>query len=180
MFVCAGNGESFDFATPIGVGMVEATINLTRIMLMNPPEFIIFVGTAGSYGKREIFDIVFSRSASNIEQSFLFQNSYTPIDNFISIAPEPKKDTIINSSNYITTSKEASKKYLEYGVELENMEFFGVMSVAREFNVRVAGVFCVTNYCFEDAHKEFMKNQAEAMARLDFYVKQNFKKELNL
>ena len=180
MFVCAGNGESFDFATPIGVGMVEASINLTRIMLMSPPEFIIFVGTAGSYGKREIFDTVLSRSACNIEQSFMEKKSYTPIDNFISVAPNPKKDTVINSSNYITTSKEASKKYLEYGTELENMEFFGVMSVAREFNVKVAGVFCVTNYCFDDAHKEFMKNRAEAMARLDFYVKRNLKDELRL
>ncbi len=91
MFVCAGNGEEFNFATPIGIGTVEATINLTRAVMINPPEFIIFVGSAGSYGKKDIFEIIQSKTSSNIEHSFLLNNSYTPIDNLISTAIEPTK-----------------------------------------------------------------------------------------
>jgi nucleoside phosphorylase len=174
MFVCAGNGESFSFATPIGVGMVESAINLSRLALINPPEFILFVGSAGSYGRKEIFEIVRSNTASNIEHSFFRDDSYTPIDNIISTAPNPEKDLIVNSSNYITKSKEVSNLYLKKGIELENMEFFGVVSVAREFNIPVGGLFCVTNYCFEDAHQEFLENQKEAMRLLEEYVKKAF------
>jgi len=71
MFICAGDIEQFDFATPVGIGLVNSAINLTRICLMNPPEFLVFIGTAGSYGNKKIFDIVESRVASNIENSFL-------------------------------------------------------------------------------------------------------------
>ncbi|MDD4855510.1 MAG: purine-nucleoside phosphorylase, partial [Sulfuricurvum sp.] len=31
MIVCAGNNETFDFALPIGVGLVESAMNLTRL-----------------------------------------------------------------------------------------------------------------------------------------------------
>ncbi|NPA28243.1 MAG: purine-nucleoside phosphorylase [Epsilonproteobacteria bacterium] len=171
MIVCAGNNENFSFATPIGVGLIESAINLSRICLMNPPEFILFIGTAGSYGKKEIFEIVESRVASNIEHSFLLNTAYTPIDNVVSAAEDVSRETIINSSNYITKSKEISKKYLSLNIELENMEFFSVISVAREFNIPVGGVFIVTNYCFENAHKEFLKNHNEAKKRLEEYLR---------
>ena len=38
MISCAGDIESFDFATPIGIGVVDSAINLSRICIMNPPE----------------------------------------------------------------------------------------------------------------------------------------------
>jgi len=169
MIVCAGDIEQFSFATPIGVGLINSAINLTKICLMTPPEFILFVGTAGSYGNKEIFEIVHSQTASNIEHSFFTKSAYTPIDNIIS--SEVSHETIVNSSNYITTSKEISKKYLDLNIELENMEFYSVLSVAREFNIPVGGVFVVTNYCFEDAHKEFIKNQKEAMQKIEDYLR---------
>lgn len=34
MIICAGNSETFDFATPMGVGLIEMTINLTRAALL--------------------------------------------------------------------------------------------------------------------------------------------------
>lgn len=58
MILCAGNNESFSFATPIGVGLIESTINLSRLCLFDKPEFILFIGSAGSYGEQNIFDIV--------------------------------------------------------------------------------------------------------------------------
>jgi nucleoside phosphorylase len=174
MFVCAGRGEEFDFATSIGVGMVEASINLSRIAIMTPPEFIIFVGSVGSYGRKRIFDIVHSKSSSNIEHSLLRDDSYTPIENLISTAENFKKDLIVNSSNYITTSKKISKEYINMGIDLENMEFFGVMSVAKEFNIPVGGVFVVTNYCFDDAHREFIENREKAISLLSSFIKSRF------
>ena len=172
MVVCAGNIESFDFATPIGIGLIESAMNLTRIALLDPPEKLLFIGTAGSYGKYKPMDIVYSTLGANVEVSFLEKKSYTPIDNVIDVSYETSEPVMVNSSNYITTSSAMSNKFLKLGMELENMEFFSVLSIAKEFGIPVMGVFIVTNYCDVSAHDDFVKNHAEAMAKLAHYVKE--------
>ena len=171
MIVCAGDIEQFSFAQPIGIGLINSAINLTRACIMNPPEFILFVGTAGSYGNKKIFDIVESKVASNIEQAFLTNSGYTPLDNVVASTDAVSRETIVNSSNYITTSKELSERYLKLNIDIESMEFYSIVSVAKEFNIPVGGVFVVTNYCDENAHKDFLANRVEAMAKLDKYIK---------
>ena len=37
--------------------MTDVAINLTRLCLSQKPNFLLFVGTAGSYGEKKIFDI---------------------------------------------------------------------------------------------------------------------------
>lgn len=171
MIVCAGRNETFKFAETIGVGLIESAINLTRTCLFNKPEFILFVGTAGSYGNHKIFDIIESKRASNIELSFLTNSSYTPLDNVLeSDNKMVKNDTIVNSSNYISTNEELAKKYNEYGIGIENMEYFSVLQVAREFSIPVAGIFIVTNYTNKNAHDDFIKNHEEAMKKLTTYL----------
>ena len=172
MILCAGDSESFPFAVPIGIGMVNAAIHLSRLMLMSPPEYLLFVGTAGSYGNHEIFDLVESKTAANIEQGFLAGTAYTPLSNVISAAEDVSRETIVNSSNYITMDKEIASKYLAKRLELENMEFFSVLAVAREFDIPAGGLFCVTNYCDEKAHETFLKNQAKAMELIETYLKE--------
>ncbi len=171
MIVCAGDIEQFSFAEPIGVGLINSAINLTRACIMNPPEFILFVGTAGSYGNKKIFDMVESKVAANIEQAFLTNSAYTPLDNVVASTDSVSRETIVNSSNYITSSSEISKKFLKLNLDLESMEFFSVVSVAKEFNIPVGGIFVVTNYCDENAHKDFLANRVEAMKRLEEYIK---------
>ncbi len=165
MLVCAGNGETFTNATPMGVGLIEMSINLTRLCLFDPPKFMLFVGSAGSYGKREIFEIVESKSASNIELSLLENNAYTPLDNIIKTSSE--REPIVNSSNYITTNIQLGAKMLDLGIEIENMEFFAFMRVAQEFNIPAGGLFCVTNFCDKSAHKEFLQNSKRAKELLN-------------
>jgi nucleoside phosphorylase len=175
MIVCAGNNETFDFATPMGVGLVDTAMNMTRLCLFDKPEFILFVGTAGSYGSKNIFDIVESKTASNIELAFLQGKAYTPIDNVISAQTEDKKDLIVNCSNYITTDAALASSYEKFGIGIENMEFFSVVRIAQEFDIPVGGVFCVTNYCNENAHDDFLKNHETAKAKLALHVKQRIK-----
>lgn len=175
MIICAGNNENFEFATPMGVGLVETAMNLTRLCLFDKPEFLLFVGTAGSYGKHQIFDIVESKTAANIELAFLQKKAYTPLDNVVSTQTEGKKEIIVNSSNYISTDAELVKKFLNFGVEIENMEFFSVLRIAQEFDIPAGGIFCVTNYCDENAHEDFLKNHDEAKERLTIHVKQRIK-----
>jgi len=171
MIICAGNNETFEFATPMGVGLVETAMNLTRLCLFDKPEFILFVGSAGSYGKHNIFDIVESKTASNIELAFLEKKAYTPIDNVVSTNTDNTKDIIVNSSNYISTDAELVKKFLNFGVGIENMEFFSVLRIAQEFDIPAGGVFCVTNYCDENAHADFLANHDAAKVLLTEHVK---------
>ena len=171
MFICAGEKEQFSFALPMGIGLVDMAINLTRLCVNQKPKFIFFVGSAGSYGDKKIFDIIHSNSASNIENSYFTHQSYTPIDNSVSTSEDISKDIIVNSSNYITTDKEVAKNYIEKNIHLENMEFYSVLKVAKSFGIPVAGVFIVTNYCDENAHKDFLANHKEAMTKLSEYIK---------
>jgi nucleoside phosphorylase len=164
--ISAGNKEIFNFATPIGIGLIESTINLTRLCLFNKPDLLIFIGTAGSYGRKKIFEIIESQAASNIEHCLLKKECYTPIENIIVSRETP----IVNSSNYITTDEIISKAYLKLNIDLENMEFFSVMKVAKEFNIPVKGIFVVTNYCNKMAHEEYIKNISTAKEKLVGYL----------
>ena len=173
MIICAGESEQFDFALPVGIGMTDVAINLTRLCLSQKPKFIFFVGTAGSYGEKKVFDIIESKTAVNIENSFFTGGSYTPIDNMVSTAEDVSREIIVNSSNYITIDKSLGKAYLSKNIHLENMEYYAVLKVAKSFGIPAAGVFIVTNYCDKNAHKDFMDNHKEAMLRLTKYIKES-------
>ena len=168
--ISAGNEEVFGFATPIGVGLIESAINLTRLILFDKPDYLIFIGSAGSYGRFKLFDVIESQASSNIESCFFKKKCYTPIDNVIKLSDSP----IVNSSNYITTDEIISKAYLKLGIDLENMEFFSVMRVAKEFDIPVIGIFVVTNYCNKNAHNEYLKNIKKAKEILIDYVNRKF------
>lgn len=171
MIVCAGNNETFDFALPIGVGLVESAMSLTRLCLMEKPDFLLFVGSAGSYGEHTIHEVIESKTAANIELGFLDNNAYTPIDNVISAQTQDVRDVIVNCSNYITTSQRAMKQMVELGMGIENMEFFSILRVAQAFGIPAGGVFCVTNYCDENAHRDFVANHGFAKVLLRDYLK---------
>lgn len=177
MIVCAGRNEIFDFAHPIGVGLIESTINLTKIMITKKPDSLLFIGSAGSYGNYKIFDIVTSKTAANIELGFLENKCYTPLEQIIKQSKEQNVShetlNIVNSSNYITSDSVSSKKLLTLGLELENMEFFALLNIAKEFNIKVSGVFIVTNYCDQNAHQDFIKNHTNAKQLLTKYMIEN-------
>ena len=175
MIICAGNNEAFDFALATGVGLIETAMNLTRLCLFDKPEFLLFIGSAGSYGQHKIFDIIESKTASNIELAFLNNDAYTPLDNVVTTNTTDKKDVVVNSSNYISTNKELAAKFLRIGIGIENMEFFSVLKIAQEFDIPAGGVFCVTNYTDKNAHEDFLKNHEKAKELLSFHVKQRIK-----
>jgi len=172
VFICAGQSEQFDFAKAVGIGLTDVAINLTKLCLEEKPDALVFIGSAGSYGEKKIFDIVESKTSSNIENSFFNANAYTPIKNMLSFVEDVSHETIVNSSNYITTDKSLSKFYLEKNIQIENMEYYAVLKVAKSFGISAKGIFIVTNYCDENAHKDFLKNHKEAMQKLTQYIKE--------
>lgn len=175
MFICA-SGEKFLFAKEIGIGLVDSAMILSSIVLKENPKELIFIGSAGSYDKSiNIFDIFTSSSAMQIETSFITHNSYTPIFNKIENV-SCETDIIVNSSNYITTDENISKQMLNAGIKLENMEFFSVLRVAQYFKIPAFGIFCITNYCNNNAHNDFIKNHSISKKYLESYVRDNYGK----
>ena len=175
MFICA-SGEKFSFAKEIGVGLVDSAMILSSIVLKDNPKELIFIGSAGSYDKTiNIFDIFVSSSAMQIETSFITHNSYTPIYNKIENV-SCETTMIINSSNYITTDENISNRLLNAGIKIENMEFFSILRVAQYFKIPAFGIFCVTNYCDNNAHNDFIKNHSIAEKYLESYVRDNYGK----
>jgi nucleoside phosphorylase len=139
--------------------------------LFDKPDYILFIGSAGTYGEHNIFDIVESSNASNIELSFFSDDSYTPIDNVLKCEDiKFKSDTTVNSSNYISTNSEITKEFNNYDIGIENMEFYSVVKIAQEFEIDVKGIFIVTNYTNKNAHQDFISNHQEAMDKLVNYL----------
>ena len=180
MICCAGKNESFDFAKAVGIGLIESAITLTQYILEEKPSFILFVGTAGSYGTYKPFDIVVTHHGANIELGSLQNQCYSPLNSLISAQnPFVPRETntycpIVNSRNYITTDTFLSQKMLEKNIELENMEFFSILNVANRFSIPCSGLFIVTNYCNQNAHQDFIKNHAKAKELIVSRI-QNFK-----
>jgi nucleoside phosphorylase len=178
MIICAGQTEVFDFAEPVGVGLVESAVNLTKLIVSRKPEELAFIGSAGSYGGLDILELVLSCEAVNIEHSAVYKSGYSPLELRESTFLPPKqgrKTVVINSSNYITTSAETSRKLSFLGVDAENMEFYSILRTAREFGIPVFGVFVVTNYCNKDAHQEYLQNLPAAKRLLIDYCKKELK-----
>jgi len=178
IILSAGNSEIFDFATPIGVGLIHSSINLTKLIIDKKPKSILFIGSAGSYGNFKPFDIIYSHSSTNIETGYFYNNCYTPIENKISakklnVSCETtnKNSILVNSSNYITTNKDISNKFLENSIEAENMEFYSILTVANKFNIPSLGIFIITNYCDKFAHNDFKKNHKKAKELLITEIK---------
>lgn len=188
MFVCA-RGENIGFAKEIGIGIVESSIELTALVLRENPKFLIFLGSAGAYSKEIVLmDIFISNSATQIESSFAKGESYTPLDNKIEIVSyetlqnqgvdfgtnlnkildsQNFSHAIVNSSNYICTDEIFAEKMTRAGIALENMEFFAILKTADYFKIPALGIFCVTNYCDESAHNDFLTNHKEAQKLLE-------------
>lgn len=174
MIISAGQNEIFDFALPMGVGLVDMSINLTKFLCENQrnlPDEILFVGSAGIYKDGEIFGIYESAAGANIEISSLEDKSYTPCKKEISsiqicdknLNTKVSHETIrVNSSNFITTDENLAYRLAELGYALENMEFFAVLKVATKFKIPARGIFVATNFCNQNAHEDFVKNHQKA------------------
>ncbi|WP_121020865.1 phosphorylase family protein [Helicobacter vulpis] len=176
MFVCAGYSENFKMAKGVGVGLIQSTICLTRLCLLENPTELIFVGSAGSYDPNlPLLSLCKSARGYQIEQSFTQAQSYTPLDNHLEVHSAlldqiRLPDVQVNSSNYIHTNPNFACQMHNAGIALENMEFFALLSVAQSFNIPSVGVFCITNYITPHAHQEFLDNHDRAKARLEAWM----------
>lgn len=199
LIVCAGASEQFSFAKGIGIGLVNAASGLTQLCLEyaqrgEKVEQIIFIGTCGLYTDEgetqsasedekqgvkqgaqkakianELLQIYESAHGFNVEYSALCANFYTPLAKEIN-ANVSQETLKCNSANFICADKTAARKFADLGLSLENMELFAVLSVAKRFEISATSYLCATNFCDENAHKNFIDNQKTAKKKLEEFL----------
>lgn len=168
----------------------------------NKPDKIIFIGTCGLYQKDDkkglnalnlsengkikenlgaknlasekplkLLEIYESAHCFNVEASKLTNAFYSPAECEINlnVSYETKK---CNSSNYICTDENLAAMFVDLGLELENMESFAVLSVAKRFGISATCFLCATNFCDKNAHQSFLQNHAQAKKNLEHFLQE--------
>jgi nucleoside phosphorylase len=149
----------------LGVGYLEAAINLQTILHNETISQIIFLGTAGSYSDNlSIGDIVTVRKSSLLLR---LQGSYSPIvyDDFVSNLNDTKfkQVTCLSSleiSNDETMGQEIYQRYKEKYL-VENMELYAVAKIATLYNIPWEAYLGITNYINANAHQDWVRYNLE-------------------
>lgn len=79
---------------------------------------------------------------------------------------------ISNSSNYICANSKAAAKFQALGLDLENMEIFSILSIAKYFDIKATCFLCASNYCDEKAHESFLKNHLAVKKNLENFLQE--------
>ncbi len=119
----------------------------------------------------KLLEIYESAHCFHIEASKLTSGFYSPAECEINlnVSYETKK---CNSSNYICTDENIAAKFANLGLELENMESFAVLSVAKHFKIPATCFLCATNFCDTNAHQIFLQNHAQAKKNLEYFLQE--------
>lgn len=119
----------------------------------------------------QLLEIYESAHCFNVEASKLTNAFYSPAECEINlnVSYETKK---CNSSNYICTDENVAARFADLGLELENMESFAVLSVAKRFGISATCFLCATNFCDKNAHQSFLQNHAQAKKNLEYFLQE--------
>lgn len=119
----------------------------------------------------KLLEIYESAHCFNVEASKLTNAFYSPAECEINlnVSYETKK---CNSSNYICTDENVAARFADLGLELENMESFAVLSVAKRFGISATCFLCATNFCDKNAHQSFLQNHAQAKKNLEYFLQE--------
>ena len=119
----------------------------------------------------QLLEIYESAHCFNVEASKLTNDFYSPAECEINlnVSYETKK---CNSSNYICTDENVAARFADLGLELENMESFAVLSVAKRFGISATCFLCATNFCDKNAHQSFLQNHAQAKKNLEYFLQE--------
>jgi hypothetical protein len=172
LLISAGRTEVIPGTIPVGVGFLEAGLQLARLLEGGEWDEVLFLGTAGSYGEIPPFWLIESWVGVQWEVGWVEGKGYTPIElrveapkpeTPLKLPPLPKGEGVLNSSHYITTDWEIARQFRNLGAVGESMEHFGIIRVGALFQIPVRGLYLVTNYTDPAAHLSYRQNLPKAL-----------------
>ncbi len=160
----------------LGVGFLAAATSLERILNENPNiKNIYFIGTAGSYNKNlAIEDLVQVTKAGLLNLGTVLDKAYVP-------QPYPQVSAKINpglnvklvdclSAMEITKSIEYSQIIVEKHKRerelVENMELYGLATVANKHRIPWTALLGITNFTDVDGHQNWKDNHSKVSQKL--------------
>lgn len=166
-----------DIALALGIGYLEAAINLENYLLNNQEEKITeicFLGTAGSYKKNlELGELVQVKTSSLLNLGTILNHAYLAKSfadwQLVENTNLDLKKVHCLSSLEITTNYETSKKISgKYKSDflVENMELYGVAQIAQKHQIECSSILAITNYTDAQAHENWQKNQEKCSWKL--------------
>ncbi len=163
----------------LGIGFLEAALQLNKILQDANYSRIIFLGTAGAYSQQlKIGDIVSVSSVALLNYLTVEAKGYLPQEYEVyesSTINNQKPAIYANclSSLEITKSEALSKKIinsslfaLDHLPLVENMELYGIARIASEHNIPWSALLGVTNYTNANAHQDWKTNHETVSEKL--------------
>lgn len=171
-------GELFDEpvrleAFECGIGNITAALNLQERILRAavPVDEVVFLGSAGVYPSAVVGYLLpaefgFSRNFSNYEINVLEGRGKIPDLMVARIRTDPGHlgrriitglslpEGQVNSPDSLTLSP-ADRDGVYHPLDFENMEVFGLASVARRHNIPFCAIFALTNTVGPDGSREW-------------------------
>lgn len=157
----------------LGIGYLDAALNLEKLIQSHTITEIVFIGTAGSYTNLlEIGELVSVSSSFALNLGALLGFAYVPAkqESFNLEAFKDFKSAQCFSSLEISQqeiiaekliSQNQSEKYL-----VENMELYGVAAVAKRHGIPLKALLGITNYINHNAHEDWKANNLEVSEKL--------------
>ncbi len=162
----------------LGIGYLDAALNLERIIKKNDLKQIIFLGTAGSFNKNHD-EIVEVESTELLNIGSNLDISYPAKHGRYEVYKTEKKLSDLKTCHCLTTAEITkdsafaeliSKKY-DDEILLENLELYGLAKVASEAGIPWNALLGVTNSIGENAHEEWKVNHERVSKNLCDYFK---------
>lgn len=159
---------------PLGIGFLEAAINLAEILNSKRIDQVFFLGTAGSYLKNLEFNSIVSISSTMLLNLGALQElSYVPIQQEEFKLNQIKNHLQAKCLSSLEISKDQSISTLikekfsstdEFIVE--NMELYGIAKVCKQHGIPLTAFLAVTNYIDANAHDDWLRNQVTGSQNL--------------
>ena len=161
----------------LGIGYLEAALQLNKILQDANYSRIIFLGTAGSYSQElQIGDIVSVASVALLNLGTMLEHSYVPQEyNLYASSPLTTHHSVtVNclSSLEVTANETISKTIVErsaFSAKLplvENLELYGIAKIASEHNILWSALLGITNYTNANAHQDWKTNHERVSEKL--------------
>lgn len=163
-------GDHAILATPVGIGLVEASAGITRALERNQGiREVIFLGTAGSSSAThaKVGDIVEATHFQLSDASALRGTGYVPerMGSQISVSDETSQQHLCLSPLSITRCDAlADTMHSHYGHFVENLECFSIAYVCKERGIPFRAFLGITNIVGAESHKEWLEHNARVSA----------------